>query len=100
MKLIFIVYNISIEEDVQNILSRMNVQCFTQWPRLLGKGITTGPRMDTSVWPGANSALMAVVEDSQAKPLMDAVQALRDGAAKREGIKAFQLPVEAMTGNL
>lgn len=100
MKLIFIVYNISIEEDVQNILSRMNVQCFTQWPRLLGKGIATGPRMDTSVWPGANSALMAVVEDSQAKPLMDAVQALRDGAAKREGIKAFQLPVEAMTGNL
>lgn len=100
MKLIFIVYNISIEEDVQEMLSHQKVQCFTQWPRLLGKGQTTGPRMDTSIWPGANSALMAVVEDSQAKPLMDAVQALRDGAAKREGIKAFQMPIEAMTGSI
>ncbi|MCQ2403450.1 MAG: hypothetical protein MJ202_06970 [Lentisphaeria bacterium] len=100
MKLIFIVYNISIGEDVQELLRRQNVECYTQWPRLMGVGKSTGPRMDSNVWPGANSALMAVVEDEKAKPLMDAIQALRDGDAKLEGIKAFQLPVEAMTGGI
>ena len=100
MKLIFIVYNISIDAEVQKLLKEQNVPCFTQWPRLYGQGKTTGPRMDTSVWPGANAALMAVVEDSQAPALMNAVQVLRDTDAKREGIKAFQLPVEAMTGGI
>lgn len=100
MKLIFIVYNISIEEEVQTLLQEQKVCCFTQWPRLYGQGQSTGPRMDTSVWPGANSAIMAVVEDGMAGPLMDAIQQLRDGDAKREGIKAFQLPVEAMTGKI
>ncbi len=100
MKLIFIVYNISIEAEVQKLLQEQKVDCFTQWPRLYGQGQTTGPRMDTNVWPGANSALMAVVEDAQAPTLMNAIQQLRDGEAKREGIKAFQLPVEAMTGKI
>jgi len=100
MKLIFIVYNISIESEVQNLLKQEKVDCFTQWPRLYGQGQTTGPRMDTGVWPGANSALMAVVEDDHAPKLMDAIQKLRDGDGKREGIKAFQLPVEAMTGGV
>lgn len=97
MKLIFLVYNISIEEDVRILLRDQQIEGFTQWPRLLGRGKSTGPRMDDNVWPGANSAIMAVVPDEKAPAFMAAIQALRDGDARREGIKAFQLPVEAVS---
>ncbi len=97
MKLIFLVYNISIEEDVRILLRDQQIEGFTQWPRLLGRGKSTGPRMDDNVWPGANSAIMAVVPDEKAPAFMAAIQALREGDARREGIKAFQLPVEAVS---
>ena len=38
MKFIFIVYNISIEEDVQALLKNEGVVSYTQWPRLVGVG--------------------------------------------------------------
>lgn len=98
MKMVLVVYNIFVEEEVQEVLQKAQVPCFTQWPRLLGKGLSTGPRMDTSVWPGANSALMTVTDDEKAQSLLEAFQRLREGAARREGVKAFLLNVEAMTG--
>ena len=97
MKLIFIVYNISIEEEVQQLLQAQGVKSFTQWPRLIGVGELAGARLDNGVWPGANSALVAVVSGEAAAPLMSAVRALRAGEGRREGIEAFQLNVEDTT---
>lgn len=97
MKLIFIVYNISIEEEVQQLLQAQGVKSFTQWPRLIGVGELAGARLDNGVWPGANSAIVAVVPDEQASSLMSAVRALRAGEGRREGIEAFQLNVEDTT---
>ncbi|MBR6470406.1 MAG: hypothetical protein IKS83_01285 [Victivallales bacterium] len=97
MKLVFIVYNISIEEDVQALLQRQGVRSFTQWPRLVGIGDMTGARLDNGVWPGANSAVAVAVADDRAAALMAAVRALRVGEGRREGIEAFQLNVEDTT---
>jgi hypothetical protein len=97
MKLIFIVYNISIEEEVQQLLQAQGVKSFTQWPRLIGVGELAGARLDNGVWPGANSALVAVVSDEAAAPLMSAVRVLRAGEGRREGIEAFQLNGEDTT---
>lgn len=97
MKLIFIVYNISIEEEVQQLLQTQGVKNYTQWPRLIGVGELAGARLDNGVWPGANSAIVAVVPDEQASSLMSAVRALRAGEGRREGIEAFQLNVEDTT---
>lgn len=97
MKFIFIVYNISIEEEVQQLLKMQGVKSFTQWPRLIGVGELAGARLDNGVWPGANSALVVVVPDDQAASLMAAVRVLRAGEGRREGIEAFQLNVEETT---
>ena len=99
MKLIFIVYNISIEEEVQQLLKAQDVRSYTQWPRLVGVGELAGARLDNGVWPGANSAVVAVVPAEKAAPLMAAVRALRAGEGRREGIEAFQLNVEDSTAN-
>ncbi len=100
LKMLFIVYNISIQQEVMDILEAEGVTCFTRWPRLVGRGIKTGPRLDNDVWPGANAAVMTVVEEEQAGKLMQAIQAFRNEIGEHEGIKAFQLPVEKMTGEI
>jgi len=99
-KMVWLIYNISIEEEVSDLLAKVGIACYTQWPRVLGKGVSTGPKLDTSVWPGANAAIMAVTTAEQARKLMDAVQNLRNEIGSHEGIKAFLTPVEQMTGDI
>ena len=100
MKMILIVFNISIQDEVHELIDELGVTCFTQWPRLVGKGISSGPKMDNNIWPGANTALMVVTSSEMAGKIMGAVQKMRDDIGTHEGIKAFQLPVEKMTGGI
>jgi nitrogen regulatory protein PII len=100
MKMIFVVFNISIQEEVHDAIEKLGVSCYTQWPRLLGKGVSTGPKLDDNIWPGANSALLIVVDDKMAEKVMATIQGIRDEIGKYEGIKAFQLDVEKMTGDI
>ena len=99
-KMVWLVYNISIEDEVSDLLAQTGISCYSQWPRMLGKGISTGPKLDTSVWPGANATIMTVTTAEQAGKLMAAVQKLRDEIGSHEGIKAFLTPVEQMTGEI
>jgi len=100
MKMILIVFNISIQSEVLELIDGLGVTCYTQWPRLIGKGVSTGPKMDSNIWPGANTALMVVTSSEMAEKIMNAVQQMRDDIGAYEGIKAFQLPVEKMTGEI
>ncbi|MBQ6470911.1 MAG: hypothetical protein IJJ33_02925 [Victivallales bacterium] len=99
-KMVWLIYNISIEEEVADLLDKAGISCYTQWPRVHGKGLTTGPKLDNSIWPGANAAIMTVTTDEQARSLMEAVQNLRDEIGTHEGLKAFLTPVEQMTGDI
>ena len=95
MKAVTVIFNVSIEQDVLKALRGAGVTAFTQWPRIIGQGPETGPRMDSHVWPGANSGLVVGVEDEQAGKAMDALQALRDTPdVRRAGLFAYQTPVE------
>ena len=100
LKMIMIVFNISIQEEVLEVVQNCGVTCYTRWPRVVGKGKTTGPKLDDNVWPGANSALITVIDEAAAADLMDAIQKLRDEIGAHEGVKAFQIPVEKMTGDV
>ncbi len=100
MKMLLIVFNISIHDEVHELIDRLGVSCFTQWPRLTGRGVSTGPKMDDNVWPGVNSAIMVVTSEEMAEKLMREIQRLRDEIGMHEGIKAFQLAVEKMTGEI
>ncbi len=100
MKLVLIIFNITLEEDLMELLKRLEVSCLTQWPRLHGKGKSTAPRFESAVWPGANSGVMVVTDEAQAKSLMKEIQVMRETTGKREGIKAFLLNVEDMTGDI
>ena len=100
LKMLMIVFNISIEDEVMEIVNKRGAICYTRWPRLVGRGVSTGPKMDNDVWPGANSAIMTVQPEATALDIMKDIQELRDEIGSHEGIKAFLLNVEKMTGEV
>lgn len=91
--MVFIAYNEGIDEEVTEMLAACGLSSFTKWQKVLGKGLTSAPHFDTSVWPGANNVCVVVTEAAGASVLLEHVRALRGRFAK-EGIKAFVLPVE------
>jgi len=98
MKMIMAVYNIGVDEEVMATMESMGVTCFTKMPRVVGKGKTTGPRLDDAVWPGANAMALFVLPDERAQAVMNAFSQLRATIGKKAGVKAFLLNVEQQTG--
>ena len=95
MNAVTIIYNISTDEEVQEVLRRMRITEFTRIPRVMGVGAVTGPRMDDHVWPGYNAMIVACVSDHHAETIMQALQEFRDGPGCKTGIFAWLSPVEA-----
>ncbi|MBR4189700.1 MAG: hypothetical protein IKQ55_07040 [Kiritimatiellae bacterium] len=93
MKAVWILYDIVIDSDILAALREAAPGGYTRWPRLTGDGPQSGPRLDNSVWPGANAAILAVRGDAAAAALMARLQALRDEVGTLTGVWAFATPV-------
>ena len=96
MKMVFLTYNIAINDVVMEVFKTLGLKTYTRWEEVTGVGIHSGPHLANHIWPAKNSAIAIVLEDEKVKPLMDAVRELRKKIAK-EGIKAFVLPVEEVS---
>ncbi len=95
MKLVTIFANISISEEIVEAFHALGISHYTQMPRIVGNGPVTGPRLDTHVWPGANTGFMVVADDALAAGLMDRLQEMRVSEMGRQsGLYAFLSPVE------
>jgi nitrogen regulatory protein PII len=94
MDMIMIVYNQAIDEEVEELLGKVGIEHYTKWQRVLGKGEDSGPRLDTSVWPGANIVLGLVVKEK--RRLQQLVKGLKklDAEVGNKGLFAFRWPVE------
>lgn len=96
MKSILITYNQALTEVVANILERQNIRGYTQWQDVSGRGSQSGePHFGTHTWPAMNSAILTVVEDHRAKPLMDKLAEL-DAKTPEQGLRAFLWNIEGM----
>ena len=96
MKSVTIIYNVSTDEEVQEVLRRLRISEYTRIPRVMGVGAVTGPRMDDHVWPGYNAMIVACVSDHHADTIMQALQEFRNGpTGRRTGVFAWMSPVEA-----
>lgn len=63
MKMILFVYNTPLEKEIMAGLAAAGIHCYTKWEKVLGAGKSSDPRLDTTVWPGYNSALLVYCED-------------------------------------
>ena len=93
MKAVWILHDIVLTDEIQDLLDELGVVGFSRWKRMTGRGPQSGTRLDTPVWPGANSGTFVVVADDVAARLLGRLQALRDEVGLQTGVWAFTTPV-------
>lgn len=96
MKAVLIMHNIAIDNEVNEALKSIGIECYTKFTNALGKGKISEPHLDTDVWPGTNYGTFVVAKENTAKKLMENVRQLRKKLGT-EGIKAFMWEIEDIT---
>lgn len=93
MKAVWVMHDVVLADEIQDLLDEMGVVGFSRWPRMTGRGPQSGTRLDNHVWPGANAGTLVVVADDVAARLLGRLQVLRDEGGGRGGVWAFTTPV-------
>jgi nitrogen regulatory protein PII len=96
MKLVMIIYNEAINDEVESLLEQNGIDVFTKWTKVYGKGRTSGPHLGTHIWPKANNVLAVVTEETAAGKILQDIRELKKRLAK-EGVKAFMWEIEDIT---
>ena len=95
MKAMFIAYNQAYNEEIVEILAAHGQRGFTRWEGVEGKGGFNGfPRLGSHAWPELNHALLVMMEDDKAAPLLAALEA-KDKEAPDLGLRAFVWSIES-----
>ncbi len=96
MKLAFVVYYEHRNTQVMEMLTALNIDYYTRWENLKGKGHGTEPHIGIGSFGRLNSALMIAFEDeAPLSALIDAINSANDTARRTdERIRLFQVPLE------
>jgi nitrogen regulatory protein PII len=96
MKMIMLVYNEALDNEVMDILESCPMKNYTKLTGVFGCGTSSGTHLGTDIWPGLNNILYVACEEVVAKKIITAVRQLRKSLGV-EGIKAFLMPLEEAT---
>ena len=89
MKAVMIIYNQANTERVEYMLDHLEINGYSQWENVKGRGTNTGiPHLGSHTWPELNSSIITVIEDDRVNELLDAVRKL-DEINKEVGVRAF-----------
>jgi len=94
MKAIFIAYDQAHQENVMEVLSRMNIKGYTMFEQVMGAGTKTGdPHLGSHAWPTMNSSILTIVPDERVDTLLERLHEL-DVNNEMLGLRAFVWNVE------
>jgi nitrogen regulatory protein PII len=96
VKLVLICYNEAIDREVFEVLEDVDVEGYTKWTKVLGKGKTSGPHLYNHIWPKANNVVATVVSEKAAATILNNVREMRKKIGA-EGVKAFMWEIEEIT---
>ena len=95
MKAFFLSYNQALTDRINKMLDDHGVRGFTRWALTEGRGSFDGePHYGTHAWPSMNASVLAIVEDEQVRPLMEAFRVM-DSTTKMQGSRAFVWNIES-----
>ena len=92
MKKVEIIANLSVEEEVMNIIEEAGLKGFTKIPVVHGNG-RTNPKKGDSVCPEENFMLMIYTEENMAAIIKSRIKELKE-KFPNEGIKYYATTVE------
>ncbi|MGN1216063.1 MAG: PG0541 family transporter-associated protein [Candidatus Cryptobacteroides sp.] len=94
MKAIFIAYNQAYGSEIIELLDAFGQRGFTQWLDIQGRGGIDGePHYGDHAWPTQNFAILTIVPDDKAEPMMAALKE-KDEAYPNLGLRAFAWDIE------
>jgi nitrogen regulatory protein PII len=94
MKSVFIAFNQALNERVEAILLHHNIQGFTRWNEVQGRGSHSGePHMGSHTWPAMNSTILTIVDDSKVDVLLTSLKKLNE-QSEMQGLRAFVWNIE------
>ena len=96
MKFAFVVYRDVLDQRISNILSGIEIDYYTQWEDVKGKGHLTDAHLGTRPFPGYNCVRMIAFEDeSKLHKLIEVLEQFnKEVERKDDQIRLFQLPLE------
>jgi nitrogen regulatory protein PII len=96
MKMLMVVYNEALDNEVMEILESCIMKNYTKVSRVFGRGTSSGTHLGNDIWPGLNNIIYVACEGLQVKEMLSGVRNLKSKVG-HEGIKAFVFPIEEIS---
>ncbi len=96
MKMIFLSYKESMDDEVMDMITAAGQRSYTKWRQVVDQPRTGHPKMGTNVWPGHNTAVMFAMEENPAASLFQRIKDFNRNSAF-EGIKAMSWKLDDET---
>jgi nitrogen regulatory protein PII len=94
MKAILISFNQAYYEAIVDLMDRSEINGFTYWDNVAGRGSRTGePHYGSHAWPTLNGVIWTMIEDDKVERFLKLLHKL-DTQAEAQGLRAFVLNVE------
>lgn len=93
MKMVLIVYEAGIDEDLQSVIDRLDVPGWTKLTGATGTG-RHGNRFGTQIWPGTNNLLMMALSDDRVDAVIAEMNELKASYLKPPALEVFILAAE------
>jgi hypothetical protein len=96
MKIAFLIYHEILEDRISEALNGLNIDYFTEWENVKGKGHNTDAHLGTRPFPGYNCVRMiAFSEEQTLHQLIYKTYELNEKIEKEDDkIRLFQMPLE------
>lgn len=95
MRMLLIIYDAGIDEDLHGVLQRAGVSAFTKLTGATGTG-RQGNRFGTQIWPGTNNLLWIGLAEEKVGGLVRQLNELQRSYLKPPALQIFVFPVEVV----
>ena len=93
MRMLMIILNSEVREEMEILLKREGVEGYTEIPDVRGYG-STGPRMGSAVHPETSSVIMVLLEDTKLTELLKTIDSYCTSC--KQHVKIVHWPVETV----
>lgn len=95
MKMLLVIYEAGIDEDVSSVLNEARVTGYTKLTGATGTG-SKGHRFGTQIWPGTNNLLWIALPEGEVAELITRLNDLKGSYLKPPAMQIFAFPVDAL----
>ncbi len=95
MKMVWVVYEAGIDEDLAGALEGAGISGYTKLTAATGTG-RKGHRFGTQIWPGTNNVLWIALPDEQVAGLVKRLHDLKESYVKPPALQVFVFPIDVV----